>query len=530
MSRMLYTVIGGLLAISFTRAQNCSFWLNQSATDPGYNNEIIAQVGDTVTLHAWISANEPSWDWIGGFTFPIVFDTAYLQVLSASIDSTLLGPVITHDSLYMFAGANWPGMGSTFADTLPTQILWYAAVCFSQCLQSDGTPYHVGEARFLVKNSPTTTVTVIDTMLYPPVNDARIGDNLGTMSCIPTWSPVSLRSLAYTRGDANASGGAPNVTDATFILSHLFPAPNFPCERAADCDLDSTLAVSDVLYLLDHIFPWPSLPEPNYPDTCGYNPADVLPCNSFPPCGMVLEGRKVERKVGRREVSLSLGRPEWLKGGSYRVPVELRCSEPVAGFQFTVVGEGIEVTERGCESEGYDYFRVYEGKGRVSVVSLVSLTPSMDGKASGYISPGEHRVAYVYVNGSGVDRLRLDDVVVSDVYGYDVVGIEVSKSVQGSGMEMPRSYYLKQNEPNPFSGVTVIEYGMPEESDVVLEVYNVLGQRVRLLDSGRREAGSYRVEWDGRDRMGRDLSPGVYFYRLTVGDRQFIKKMILLKK
>jgi hypothetical protein len=64
---------------------------------------------------------------------------------------------------------------------------------------------------------------------------------------------------------------------------------------------------------------------------------------------------------------------------------------------------------------------------------------------------------------------------------------------------------------------------------VRLEVFDLLGQSVRLLESARRQPGSYTVQWDGRDRSGRLLSSGVYLYRLHVDGVPMTKKMVLTK-
>jgi len=94
---------------------------------------------------------------------------------------------------------------------------------------------------------------------------------------------------------------------------------------------------------------------------------------------------------------------------------------------------------------------------------------------------------------------------------------------------LPQSAYLRQNYPNPFNATTVVEFDLPSRSQVALEVFNILGQQVAVLADGEYAAGSYRVQWDGTTRSGRDASTGVYFCRLRVGDFVEQKKMLLLK-
>ena len=84
---------------------------------------------------------------------------------------------------------------------------------------------------------------------------------------------------------------------------------------------------------------------------------------------------------------------------------------------------------------------------------------------------------------------------------------------QGSNDQLPYRFELAQNYPNPFNPVTTIEYSVPSRTDVTIEIFNVLGQKVRTLVDEARSAGSYRIEWNGNNEFGRPVSTGVYLYR-----------------
>jgi len=88
---------------------------------------------------------------------------------------------------------------------------------------------------------------------------------------------------------------------------------------------------------------------------------------------------------------------------------------------------------------------------------------------------------------------------------------------------------LTQNYPNPFNPSTVIEFGLPNPGNVVLEIYNALGQRVRSLSDGYFEAGYHSIIWDGRSDNGAEVGSGIYYYRLISGDYRISKKMLLVK-
>ena len=100
---------------------------------------------------------------------------------------------------------------------------------------------------------------------------------------------------------------------------------------------------------------------------------------------------------------------------------------------------------------------------------------------------------------------------------------------------VPQQSALLQNYPNPFNPNTTIPIVVgagPEGIDQVevqLGIYNLLGQKMRTLLEGKRAAGSYQVEWDGRDEEGREVSSGLYLYRLQVGEVQQSRRLLLLR-
>ena len=95
--------------------------------------------------------------------------------------------------------------------------------------------------------------------------------------------------------------------------------------------------------------------------------------------------------------------------------------------------------------------------------------------------------------------------------------------------ELPDDFSLSQNYPNPFNPETRIEFALPRASHVTIDVYNIVGKRVRNLANERLSAGLKAVTWDGRDNNGQLVSSGIYFYRIVTGDFTESKKMVLLK-
>ena len=94
---------------------------------------------------------------------------------------------------------------------------------------------------------------------------------------------------------------------------------------------------------------------------------------------------------------------------------------------------------------------------------------------------------------------------------------------------IPDTYSLSQNFPNPFNPTTTIGYGIPEETFIDLSIYNLLGQKIRVLLSDTQTAGYRFITWDGKDKSGNVVPTGMYFYVMTTEIFHDVKKLILLK-
>ena len=91
--------------------------------------------------------------------------------------------------------------------------------------------------------------------------------------------------------------------------------------------------------------------------------------------------------------------------------------------------------------------------------------------------------------------------------------------------EGANDFRLYQNYPNPFNPVTTIEYSIPIETNVTLELFDVTGREVKILVNEKKQPGDYTVKLKGGE-----FSAGVYFYRLLTNSRYtIVKKLIILK-
>jgi hypothetical protein len=106
-----------------------------------------------------------------------------------------------------------------------------------------------------------------------------------------------------------------------------------------------------------------------------------------------------------------------------------------------------------------------------------------------------------------------------------VIPVTVNVGATGTDDEVvPFRFALHQNYPNPFNAKTSINYTLDVQSEVKVEVYNLLGQKVETLTEGLKPAGNHNLVWDASE-----VASGIYYYKLTAGDRVEIKSMTLMK-
>ena len=89
---------------------------------------------------------------------------------------------------------------------------------------------------------------------------------------------------------------------------------------------------------------------------------------------------------------------------------------------------------------------------------------------------------------------------------------------------LPNQYALEQNYPNPFNPSTKIKYSIPNQSKVIIKVYDILGTEIEILVNEEKLTGTYELTW-----YAENLPSGVYFYQLQAGSFVETKKMVLMK-
>ena len=139
---------------------------------------------------------------------------------------------------------------------------------------------------------------------------------------------------------------------------------------------------------------------------------------------------------------------------------------------------------------------------------------------------------YVYVNQSAkFDLADWDedgdmDIISGDWYAF----INYFENVTSTGIndqdppDLPLEFSLKQNYPNPFNPSTKIKFTLKKREIVTIEVFNALGQKIETLLNNAMNAGQHEIEFTGKN-----LSSGLYLYRIQAGQFQDVKKMVLLR-
>ena len=232
---------------------------------------------------------------------------------------------------------------------------------------------------------------------------------------------------------------------------------------------------------------------------------------------------------------------EWLRGQEVELVFAVRDLGDLAGYGFDLsydpaemdmVGEVADLqVARVFRDNPQGYFKRVEGEaGRLSIAA------ARRGKAWSARGEGELLRLRVRLFRDGFPRsLQLrDGKLLSSAYEIT----EMRLLNDPSALALPRQFTLGRNYPNPFNPSTIIPFSVPALDallgragfvPVSVEIFNVAGQQVRTLVQEDMPPGYYRRAWDGRNRAGRPVGTGVYFYRVQVGETAQVGKMTLVK-
>jgi hypothetical protein len=204
---------------------------------------------------------------------------------------------------------------------------------------------------------------------------------------------------------------------------------------------------------------------------------------------------------------------DFVISGTGDAPLPVQVASVLANVSGRDVRIKIKTQTEPDDFLGFNVYRSKDGENFVMVGSYESVSSL---RAKGNLAYGGE---YEFVDrglNSGRYQYKIEAVGKNEKkFVGDVISVEVG---------VPKGYALHQNYPNPFNPVTVIEFETPESGYVLMELYNSVGQKVRDIFAGDLPAGYHKVRFDASG-----LSSGVYFYRMSAGKFNAVRKMVIMK-
>lgn len=232
------------------------------------------------------------------------------------------------------------------------------------------------------------------------------------------------------------------------------------------------------------------------------------------------------------EMTLELASEKVLVGETISLTVSMANARALNGYGLELVYDAdnfefvsaVPAENDLLKSEGGEtpLFKNWPEEGRISVVNLITESGTVSGE--GALVTFTFKVLREFAENA---RFEIAQGVVFDADQLQNPVVTLGAlDVQST----PTEFALHQNYPNPFNPQTNIPYDLAEGGDVVLRIYNLLGQEVRTLVRERQAPGRYTVQWSGMDDRGVSVSSGIYFYQVSVaGKFQDAKRLMLLK-
>jgi hypothetical protein len=200
---------------------------------------------------------------------------------------------------------------------------------------------------------------------------------------------------------------------------------------------------------------------------------------------------------GPEYVSLFIPHPEWDHLLGDRFSRDIRSAVPEDGFQEWVLS--MESSETAAQLSW----------------TLVDI-------------PDDYEVGYSINNGVSFNDMRTVESV--ELSTDTEIIVHVGSQVLGIDETLiPSVFALHQNYPNPFNPVTTIRYDLPEDSDVRIKIYDLMGRQVKTLINSEQTAGYRNIRWNATNHLGQPVSAGLYMYVIQAGEFMETRKMVLLK-
>jgi PKD repeat protein len=319
----------------------------------------------------------------------------------------------------------------------------------------------------------------------------------------PASEVICSKPLPYILGDYNDDKTI-DVVDVVAIINYLFKgAEGREPVEAGNVNCDQEVTIADVVYLINYQFK-------SGPD----------------PCLCTIPEEPLARYRQRANAVLGLSFLVEEQYEEIEILLEAEVEEEIAGLQVDLVFDPsmleikeINTTER-TDNLGL-YYHTEAGKVKIGMVDIYGVHT---------VAPGEGSLLKIKFSKkkreAGISDAKIENAIVVNTMADELeIEIKPNKLIK----TIPQTFSLAQNYPNPFNARTVIRYSLPKDSRVKISIYNILGQRVKVLVDEYQTTGHKTVVWDGTNQKGKGVASGVYFYKIKAGDFVQSKKMLLLK-
>ncbi len=311
---------------------------------------------------------------------------------------------------------------------------------------------------------------------------------------------VCVDCLDYI-GDINVDGFRFTLADAVLFVGYFrWGLPAFtivPSAQIAATDINRdglTLSVADLVLLIQIVSGFDNCTDPPFSQNSFAGSREQFIASLCATAKPALSDAQAEIAVARN---------------SFGSAVTLDVDQPIAGCYLKLVSEsGAGLTE--------DQLSSLAPNATIGAIGDTTTLLWVNDRGDEVFSAGRHQLV----------SIRDRNVLIAGVEVVDTQASAMAVSLTGN---LPADYSLAQNIPNPFNPQTSIEYSLPVASQVLLDIFNVNGQRVITMVDGYREAGRHEVTWRGVDSDGNPIASGLYFYRLEANGFTQTRKMLLLK-
>ena len=338
--------------------------------------------------------------------------------------------------------------------------------------------------QFAVTGSLCTTIPInIDSALFDTATDSVITNNGGVrIQPVPDY------------GDVDENGQI-QAFDAAKILMHTVGIDTLACQALANAEVsqDGGISSLDASILLMY----------------GVALLDTLPYDSseidLNAAGTV---NLVDQIAGQN--------------GTFSIPVTLAGGQNIRSFEMEFEFNAEQLTFDDFIATGQVPGFSIQSKAVGNQIKMAGARTRADGNRGliGYLRLHLDETSEIEQSTVHLTKLRFNEENIQN----DVASTALTTTTGVQHSHLPRTYALQQNHPNPFNPVTTIEYQLPEDGFVTLEVYDIRGTFVTALVNTHQQAGYYSLKW-----LPKEVSSGVYFYRIESGDFVDVKKMVFMK-